>query len=142
MKRIFILLIVLPLLSFNSDSNAVNITAIDLIGKWTGEDKGEIGFITFDKEGYASFEIQGQIIGGKEFVMNGKKGKMTYEFNLEKKPIEIDMTITKLEFNEQKKILCIAEFEDENTMIFALTFDSERPTEFNDENSIKLKRTE
>ena len=137
MKRIFILLILLPLLSFNSDLNS-----IDLIGKWTGEDKGQIGFITFDKEGYSTFEIEGQIIGGKEFVMNGKKGKMTYEFNLEKNPIEIDLTITKLESNEQKKILCIAEFEDENNMIFAMTFDSERPTEFNDENSIKLKRTE
>jgi uncharacterized protein (TIGR03067 family) len=136
MKRIFILLIVLPLLSFNSDLNSV-----DLIGKWTGEDKGQIGFITFDKEGYAIFEIEGQIIGGKEFVMNGKKGKMTYELNLKKKPIEIDLTITKLESNEQKKILCIAEFVDENNMILAMTFDSERPTEFNDENSIKLKRT-
>ena len=137
MKRIFILLIVLPFLSFNSDFNSIN-----LIGKWTGEDKGEIGFITFDKEGYSTFEIEGQIIGGKEFVMNGKKGKMTYEINSDKKPIEIDLIITKLESNEQKKILCIAEFEDENNMIFAMTFGSERPTEFNEGNSIALKRTE
>jgi uncharacterized protein (TIGR03067 family) len=136
MKKIFILLLILPLFSFNSE-----LKPIDLIGKWTGEDEGQIGFITFDQEGYATFEIQGQVIGGKEFVMNGKKGKMTYEFNLNKNPIEIDLTITKLESNEQKKILCIAEFKDENNMIFASKFDSERPTEFNDENSIKLKRT-
>jgi uncharacterized protein (TIGR03067 family) len=137
MKRIFIILIVIPLLSFNSRINSV-----DLIGKWTGEDKGQIGFITFDKEGYATFEFEGQIIGGKEFIMNGKKGKMTYELHSDKNPIEIDLTITKLESNEQKKILCIAEFENENNMILAMTFESERPIEFTNENSIKLKRTE
>lgn len=137
MKKIVILLILLPLLSFKSDLNS-----FELIGKWTGEDKGKIGFITFDKEGYSTFEIEGQIIGGKEFVLNGKKGKMTYEVNSEKNPIEIDLIITKLETNEQKKILCIAEFEDENNMIFAMTFDSERPTEFNEDNSIKLQRIE
>jgi len=137
MKRILILLFVLPFLSFNSSLDSFN-----LIGKWTGEDKGEIGFITFDKEGYATFEIEGQVIGGKEFLMNGKKGEMTYELNLDKNPIEIDLTITKLESKEQKKILCIAEFKDENNMIFAMTFNSQRPTEFNNENSINLRRTE
>ncbi|WP_417785168.1 hypothetical protein [Tenacibaculum sp.] len=99
MKKIFILLILIPLLSFNSSVDSIN-----LIGKWAGEDKGQIGFIPFDKEGYVTFEIDGLVIGGKEFVMKGgEKGKMTYELNLEKKPIEIDLTLTKLESNEQKK---------------------------------------
>lgn len=142
MKKIFILLIVLPLLSFNSNFNSS-----DLIGKWIGEDKGEVMFITFDEEGYAAFENDGQIIGGKEFVMNGKKGNMTYEANLDKNPIEIDFILTKLhptdeKSNEQKKMLCIAKFEDKNNMIIVLNFDSERPTEFSDSNSIKLKRVE
>jgi hypothetical protein len=135
MKKLFILLIILPLLSFNSNFNPDY-----LIGKWAGEDKGDIGLITFDKEGYATFEINGQVIGGKEFVLDGKKGEMTYEVNVEKEPIEIDFTLTKLESNESKKILCIAKFEDENNMILTIIFSSERPTEFNKKNSIKLKR--
>jgi hypothetical protein len=137
MKKLFILLIILPLLSFNSNFNPDY-----LIGKWIEEDKGEIGFITFDKEGYVSFEIDGQVIGGKEFVLDGKKGKMTYEVNVEKEPIEIDFTVTKIESNESKKMLCIAKFEDENNMILTTIFSSERPTEFNKKNSIKLKRIE
>ncbi|MFL0354795.1 hypothetical protein [Xanthomarina sp. GH4-25] len=137
MKKIILLLIAIPFLSFNS-----NLESIDIIGKWVGEDEGKIAFMTFDKEGYAIFEIQGQIIGGKEFEMEGKKGKMTYIVNPDKTPIEIDLILTKLDTNEQQKILCIAEFQDENNMILAMSWESVRPTEFDSENSIKLKRVE
>lgn len=69
---------------------------------------------------------------------------MTYEANLEKNPIEIDLLLTKLDSTDQKKILCIAKLEDKNNMVLAMMFDaySDRPTEFNDSNSIKLKRVE
>ena len=74
-------------------------------------------------------------------MMNGIKGKMTYHLNLEKNPFEVDLTVTKLETNEQKTMLCIAEFEDKNTILFASSFNSNRPTEFTKRNSVKLKRT-
>ena len=133
MKHLFAFFII-PLFLLNTTSQKE-----DFIGKWTGEDQGEIGFIIFDDEGYASFEVEGQILGGKEFFMNGKKGKMTYTINYETNPIEVDFTMTKIESGESKIILGIAEFTDEDTMTFDMTFDTERPSEFGD-NSITLKR--
>jgi hypothetical protein len=110
------------------------------VGKWIGEDKKEIGYLNFDSEGYAFFEYQGQILGGKEFVFNGKKGKMTYEINDKTNPIQVDLIVTKLDSGEQKKLLCIAEFINNDTMKFAINYEEKRPTEFDSENSIILKR--
>ena len=110
------------------------------VGKWIGDDKYQIGPINFDSEGYAFFEIEGQIFGGKEFVLEGEKGKMTYEINTETNPIQVDLIITKLEHGEQIKLLCIAEFIDDDNMKFAVSFEGQRPTEFDSENSIVLKR--
>ncbi|MGJ8549724.1 hypothetical protein [Winogradskyella wichelsiae] len=109
------------------------------IGKWTAEDHNEIGYLLFDSEGYAAFEISGQIMGGKEFYINDQKGKMTYAINYETTPIEIDFTLTKIESGESKKLLGIAEFTDKNTVNFNINFDNVRPSQF-DKNSITLKR--
>ena len=110
------------------------------VGKWIGDDKYQIGPINFDSEGYAFFEIEGQIFGGKEFVLEGEKGKMTYEINTETNPIQVDLIITKLEHGEQIMLLCIAEFIDDDNMKFAVSFEGQRPTKFDSENSIVLKR--
>jgi hypothetical protein len=134
MKKILILLITIPLLSLNTINNN------KFIGKWIGESKGEIGYISFDKEGYAVFEIQGQIFGGKEFVLNGKKGMMTYKINNKVNPIEIDLIVTKIESKEEMKLLCIANFKNENEMEFAINFENKRPVDFNTEDSMILKR--
>ncbi|MEZ4792133.1 MAG: hypothetical protein R2783_01240 [Gelidibacter sp.] len=73
MKKIVLFILTLPMLAFNPLQSKK-----DFIGKWTGEDKHKIGYISFDNEGYATFEIDGQVLGGKEFELNGEKGKMTY----------------------------------------------------------------
>jgi len=135
MKKIIILLLVIPLLSLTIEKDNTK-----FIGKWIGEDGKEIGYLNFDLEGYAYFEIQGQIFGGKEFVFDGKKGKMTYEINNETNPIQVDLIVTKLESKEQKKLLCIANFIDDDTMEFAINFGENRPIEFDSENSIIFKR--
>ena len=137
MKKILLLLITVSFMSFSS-----SIESIELIGKWTGEEKGDVLFLTFDVEGYALIERKGIVIGGKEFELNGKKGKMTYEINSNKNPMEIDMIITKLETNEEKRILCIAEFIDEDHIVFAMKFEEKRPSDFNNENTINLTRVE
>jgi hypothetical protein len=111
----------------------------DLIGKWVGEDKNEIGAIIFYDEGYAAFEIEGQIMGGKEFYMQGQKGEMTYSINYDTNPIEIDFTLTKTLSGESKKILGIAQFTDEDTFNFNMNFNGARPSDF-DEGSITMKR--
>ena len=133
MKHLLTLFII-PLFVFTSNPKKE-----DFLGKWNGDDKSEIGYITFDNEGYATFEIQGQIIGGKEFTMNGKKGKMSYSINFNTTPIEVDFIVTKLASKESKKILGIAEFLDNDTMRFAMDFNAKRPTEFGD-HTILLER--
>ncbi len=137
MKRFLIVLFIIPLLSLTVENDKGK-----FIGKWIGEDKKDIGYINFDSEGFAYIEIQGQILGGKEFIQNGKKGSMTYEINNETKPIQVDLIITIFESKKQKKLLCISNFIDDNTMEFALGFEGVRPTRFDSENSIILKREE
>lgn len=133
MKHLFIFFIV-PLMLLNLTSQKE-----DFVGKWIGEDKGDIGYIVFDEEGYASFEIEGQIMGGKDFTMNGQKGKMTYSINDKVSPVEIDFIITKIDTEESMELLGIAEFIDKDTVNFSISYDSVRPTQFG-ETSIILKR--
>lgn len=135
MKKILILLTTITLLSFNLKQNT-----IDILGKWYGEDKqGITGAITFDKQGYAVIQTKGMVIGGKEFIMDGKKGSMIYKINTKKTPVEIDFVITKLESGDQLMLKCIAEFKNKETMKIAMSFDSIRPLDF-DTNSMELKK--
>ncbi|WP_178984410.1 hypothetical protein [Winogradskyella helgolandensis] len=135
MKYLFTFFII-PLFLLNTTTQKEK-----FLGKWLGEDKSEIGYLIFDNEGYAAFEIEGQVMGGKEFYMKGQKGKMTYTINYQTSPIEVDFTLTKIQSGESKKILGIAKFTDKNTLNFNMSFDSVRPTEF-DDNSIVLKRVQ
>lgn len=135
MKKILLVLLSFALFSFNYSTDRSI-----LFGKWKGEDQGEIGYINFDPEGYAHFEIGGQILGGKEFEYDGKTGSMTYEVNDAVEPIQIDLILTIVETAEINTLLCIAEFVDENTMKFAINFENQRPTEFTEENSLVFKR--
>lgn len=136
MKNFFIVLFMLPFfLSVTIENDKAK-----FVGKWIGDDKGDIGYLNFNSEGYAYFEIQGQIMGGKEFVQNGKKGSMTYQINSETEPIQVDLIVTIFESKEQKKLLCISNFIDDDTMKFAIGFEGIRPTKFDSENSIILKR--
>jgi hypothetical protein len=105
-----------------------------------GEDKKEIGYLTFERDGYAFFEIQGQIMGGKEFIFDGKKAKMTFEVHENTSPIEVDLVITMQESGVQSTMLCIVDFIDDDTMNFAISFSEERPKDFKSDDAILLKR--
>ncbi|SDS00778.1 uncharacterized domain TIGR03067 protein [Formosa sp. Hel1_31_208] len=136
MKKFLILLCILPLLSFNP-----SISEISIFGTWKGEDKGDIGFVTFEKDGYAFFEADGEKMGGREFMLEGEKAKMMYRLNTETNPIELDFEITFIETEDTRTLLGILNFITEDKMTFAIGFGgSERPTEFNDENSIIFER--
>lgn len=41
-------------------------------------------------------------MGGRDFVLNGKKGERNYSINLDTHPIAIDFTVTKLDSGEQR----------------------------------------
>lgn len=128
------MLLAIPLLSFITDDKA------RFVGKWIGKDQGDIAYITFDKEGYATFDMGGEVLGGKAFNFKGKKAKMTYSINDKKNPIQVDFIITVLENNMQEKLPCIAQFIDDNTLKLAMGFEEVRPTKFDADNSTVLKR--
>jgi len=111
-------------------------------GQWTGESDGEVGTMTFDKKGYISFIIDGEKIGGKEYVAEGVKLSMRYEFNEAVMPRTLDFIIY-MEGEELIRMLGIYEFLDNNTLLVNMDFDgSDRPQEFSDDdkNQVKLRR--
>ena len=138
MKKVFIILLIIPFLT----AFTLTKTKEDFIGKWTGEDKGDIGSIIFDKEGYATFMMGDQVFGGKEFIMSGKKGNMTYSINTETTPIQIDFVVEKIESGEEKRLLGIVKFINDNSIKLALSFNSAegRPKSFDE--SIILNRVD
>lgn len=135
MKRLLIFLMALPLLSFTSDSNP-----IDIVGTWVAGKDSSITYIKFESDGYATMELDGVLLEGRGFSVNGKKGNLTYKIDFEKEPIEVDFILTLSDSDEQTKILCIIKFEDENTMLLATNDDDGRPTEFNSANTGRLRR--
>lgn len=136
MKHILLFLIGLPLLSLTTTKSSS-----DFIGRWEGEDEGEIGYLIIDEEGYAAFEFEGETMGGKSFLMEDEEASMTYEINTAVDPIEVDFIITFKEDDEEFRMLGIAKFLDENSFHFAMD-EEERPTAFTDENSIIFKRVD
>lgn len=136
MKHILLFLIGLPLLSLTTTKSSS-----DFIGRWEGEDEGEIGYLIIDEEGYAAFEFEGETMGGKSFLMEDEEASMTYEINTAVDPIEVDFIITFKEDDEEFRMLGIAKFIDDNSFHFAMD-EEERPTAFTDENSIIFKRVD
>ncbi|MBT8326640.1 MAG: hypothetical protein KJP21_02890 [Bacteroidia bacterium] len=112
------------------------------IGKWIGESKGDVGSMAFDVEGYATIELDGQEMGGKEFEVDGVRSQLGYEFNDSVQPIELNFLLRNLETEEEKKMRLIARFISHDSLELASNFNETRPTEFTEENSIILTRVE
>uniref|UniRef100_UPI00404A953A hypothetical protein n=1 Tax=Gelidibacter sp. TaxID=2018083 RepID=UPI00404A953A len=128
MKRLLLLLLLLPLFAFQTDTPA------KLIGKWVSTDKEDsFNFLLFDEEGYATMGIDGRVLGGKEFSMDGKTGQMTYSVNMENDLIEIDLVLKQFENNREKTLMCIAEFVGDDQLKIAMGFEGVRPEVFDEE---------
>ncbi|WP_320815147.1 hypothetical protein [Flavobacterium sp.] len=132
MKKLILLLLTL----FGLTSFAPLETKNDLIGEWIGNDKGEIGKLVFQKNGYAYFVMGNQKFGGESFVMEGKKGSMKYTVDDKTNPFKIDLIISIEGTKIVKKQKCIAKFISKNKLNFAIGFEDERPTNFDGENSL------
>lgn len=135
MKKILLLLIVtLSFLSFKADDSK------NLIGKWVGNDKSEVGYITFEDDKNAYVKIGDLTFGGKNFEVDGEKYNMYYTTNFETTPFELDFVVTEIRTQKQRKMLFIGEFKDDNTLIFAAGFNGKRPTTLEGDNTITLTR--
>ena len=114
MKRILLLLICFTALSFTHK----NIEEYNFIGKWEGIDKGITGCIIFEKDGTASIKIGDDILGGKDYYINGKKATITYSIDTTTKPIHIDFIMHSEGYEIPGKLSFIAEIIDNNSFKF------------------------
>ncbi|MFL9844774.1 hypothetical protein [Flavobacterium rhizosphaerae] len=101
----------------------------DIVGTWQATNNDQKFILTFDKEGYATLQKGGEIIGGKEFTLYGEKGSMTYKLNYAKDPDEIDITIRQNSTGREKVIKGIFKVISLDEMLLAMDFDN-RPANF------------
>lgn len=133
------LLILWITLSFTTTT----LSAQSLIGKWKGEDGGEVGIITFDKEGYVAFTVNGESIGGKAYKVEGMVFDMVYEIDDTVTPHTMDFVISmdgsELEVSRMEGIY---RFDDDKTLVINMKFDgSGRPEAFDDSSDDQIRLT-
>ncbi|RZN79935.1 MAG: hypothetical protein EVB11_12100 [Winogradskyella sp.] len=103
------------------------------IGKWKGKDKGDIGFLTLTKDRYATFEFDGEIMGGKSYNHQGITAALKYRVNTKKDPYRIDFIIwDKKKAIEVGKLRGILKMNSNDEMQMAINFSgsNNRPTDF------------
>ncbi|MBC8757440.1 hypothetical protein H2O64_22410 [Kordia sp. YSTF-M3] len=103
------------------------------VGRWKGKDKGDIGFLTLSADGYATFEFNGQTMGGKSYDHQGVKAAMKYTVNNGTSPAAIDFIIMDKRADEELgRLKGIINMKSRNEMQMAITFGggAGRPTDF------------
>lgn len=106
------------------------------VGRWKGQDKGDIGFLTLSKDGYATFEFNGQTLGGKSYDHQGRKAAMKYTVNNGTSPKAIDFIIVENKSGDELgRLKGIINMKSRNEMQMALRFGggAGRPTDFSED---------
>ena len=119
------------------------ISAQSLVGSWKGEDNGEVGVINFDDEGYVSFTVNGEEIGGKQYKSEGLVFDMYYEINDAVSPHTMDFVIKMADDIEVGRMMGIYAFTNDQTLIINMNFDGgDRPAALDEssENQITLTK--
>ena len=138
-KSIQILLLLLLAISFTSFIGSDS----RFIGKWKTVSEGQTIFINFDKDCTAYFILDGQKMGGKDFVVEGHIVNMTYEINDSIRPNAIDIVLRKKDDRiEVERIKGIYEFINDDKLKLNLNFErGGRPKSFNAEGTQVFERT-
>ena len=137
MKKFLTLLIIATSLS---SYTTVPIAPFNIIGRWEGLEDGNSVFMTFDKDGYAIIEKNGHALGGKEFIIKGGKGSMTYKTDFTKDPDELDIVITKIATKEQKSLKGIFKVISDNQMEVCIGYNGVRPVNFSTPDAMVFTR--
>ena len=127
-KTSFFLFLLITLSSFTDTSSSYT-------GKWKGEDKGDIGFLTLSEDSYATFEFNNQTMGGKSYVHNNVKASMTYVVDKNVTPNSIDFIITDLTAKKELgRLKGIIKKITDNKIMLAIGFGGKaRPTDFSED---------
>lgn len=140
MNKLFLILIIGIFKSTLSTNNVIS--EFDITGKWKSKNSTEFGYFTFEKDGFALIETEDKVIGGKKFEQNGMTFSLEFKINYNSNPIELDLIFTEL-INNQKLIWpCLVKIIDKDEIILARGKDNKRPDNFDNFDSIVLKRIE
>lgn len=124
--------------------NLSMLSAQSLKGKWQGASEGEVGMMTFDKQGYVSFVVGGEPYGGRNFKAEGLSMYMKYHTDDSIEPHTVDFVMYMSDDVEVARMLGIYKFVDPKTLILNMDFDGiKRPEKFDpeDPNQITLSKT-
>jgi uncharacterized protein (TIGR03067 family) len=115
------------------------------VGKWKGKDKGDIGFLTLTKHNYATFEFDGEIMGGKSYNHQGITAALKYRVNTKKSPATIDFIIwDKKKAVEVGRLRGIFKMNSNLQMQMAINFSgsNQRPKDFSIDSITFLRESE
>lgn len=138
MKKALIFLLIIPCFALTH-----NDIKKKFVGKWL-ETNGETEFYYLFKEGGYAFLIDGdeEIMGGKEFDLEGERISLSYEIVNNVSPYHLDLVFKSLDKNKEKRMRFLAEFTDNNTLKLATDPDNFdiRPKKFTSDNTQIFKR--
>ena len=113
-------------------------TAFEPVGNWEAlDDDGKTIAMVFDKEGFVTMKKGDEIIGGKEFVMEGNVCQMTYTFNTALS--QYDFIIRFLETNEERVLMGIYKLLSPTEIMLAMS-PVERPEDIETADNIIFKK--
>jgi hypothetical protein len=124
--RYFFLIITISIIQSCSSSEERH------VGEWKGTDNtGKFASLILTKDNHAAFVHDNQVIGGKEFEMNGIKVECKYEIDYTKNPIWLDLVIYEKEkTKENGRLKGIARFITDTKIEYRLNFIGERFDKF------------
>jgi hypothetical protein len=143
MKKNLLLFLLLTSLSYAQTKKEI------LVGTWQGTDANSVkNKMIFTPDNFISMTVNGELIGGKNYIIkggknNGQKALLKYEINESKVPVTLDIIAIILEKDkeiEKGRILGIVEFKNDDEIKINLSLNGTRATEFDEENTISLKR--
>ncbi len=105
-----------------------------LIGEWKGTDKGQTGSLVLDKSNHAIFVLENQVIGGKDYEVNGIKSECKYEIDYSKNPIWLDIVIYESGTTKEKgRLKGIVRFITDTKIEYRISLDGNRFDKFDSE---------
>ena len=115
-KISFLLFFLVTLTSFTTSTEIY-------VGEWNGTDKGDAGTFIFSEDGYATFIMNGNSMGGKSYTQGGEEASMKYEVNKKLTPFTIDfIIISKKNKNEMGRMKGILRIINDDEMLLSIGF--------------------
>ncbi|MBJ2176525.1 hypothetical protein JBL43_19915 [Aureibaculum sp. A20] len=140
MKKIAIILFISGIIT--SCNTKEKISDFNIVGKWKAEDNSGSGYFIFTKSGFASYNFGNKKMDSV-FTRNNKNYNFTYNIDYNMNPINLDLLLQNTETKTGMKMLGMIKLINRNEILYVRGGgNKERPTNFNQKETIRLKRVE